>query len=212
MHADQRAVLRGLGERLEDGGIVHHQDVGVGHEQLETGHPFPDQFVHVFQAALAQVGHDHVQSVVDAGFAFGLLPPGIERVAHARAARLDGEIDNAGGAAEGRRAGAGFEIVGAGGAAERHVEVGVAVDAAGQHVHARGVDYTCDAVGGNAGADLYDGLAFDQDVGRLRVSRGDYLAVANQGCHSVLNRAAARPTLLVAPRSPAGGRFPYVPW
>ena len=45
-----------------------------------------------------------------------------------------------GGAAERRRAGAGFEIVGDGGAAERHVEMGVAVDAAGQDVHAGGVD------------------------------------------------------------------------
>ena len=45
-----------------------------------------------------------------------------------------------GGAAEGRGARAGFEIVGAGGAAEGHVEMGVAIDAAGEDVHAGGVD------------------------------------------------------------------------
>ena len=38
VHADQRAVLGGLRERLENGGVVHHQDVGIGHEQLEAGH------------------------------------------------------------------------------------------------------------------------------------------------------------------------------
>ena len=47
------------------------------------------------------------------------------------AAGLDGEIDDGGGAAEGRGARAGLEIVGGGGAAERHVEMRVHVDAAG---------------------------------------------------------------------------------
>ena len=71
------------------------------------------------------------------GAALGLFPPGVERVAHARAARLDGEIDDGGGAAEGRGARAGFEIVARSGAAEGHVEMGVDVDAAGHHVACR---------------------------------------------------------------------------
>ena len=87
--------------------------------------------------AVAQIGDDHVQAVVDAGFAFGLLPPGVEGIAHLRAFGLDGEIDDGGGAAERRGAGAGFEIVGGGGAAEGHVEMGVDVDAAGHHEHVR---------------------------------------------------------------------------
>ena len=40
VHADKRAVFGGLGEGLEDGGVVHHKDVGVGHEELEAGHAF----------------------------------------------------------------------------------------------------------------------------------------------------------------------------
>ena len=85
---------------------------GIGHEQLEAGDAFAHHVVHVFEAGVAQIGDDHVQAVVDAGLAFGLLPPGVERVAHLRAARLDGEIDDGGGAAERRGARAGFEIVG----------------------------------------------------------------------------------------------------
>ena len=42
----------------------------------------------------------------------------------------------------GRRARAGFEIVARRGAAERHVEMRVRVDAAGQKQHARGVDHS----------------------------------------------------------------------
>ena len=141
MHADQRAVLGGLRERFEDGGVIHHQDARIGHEQLEAGHAFAHHVVHVFEAGFAQIGDDHVQAVVDGGAAFGLLPPGVERVAHARAAGLDGEIDQRGGAAEGRGARAGFEIVARSGAAEGHVEMRVGVDAAGQQQHAGGVDH-----------------------------------------------------------------------
>ena len=112
VHADQGAVLGGAGEGFEDGRVVDHQDVGIGHEELEAGDAFADHLVHVFEAAFAEVGDDHVEAVVDAGFAFGLLPPGVEGVAHARASGLDGEIDDGGGASEGGGAGAGFEIVG----------------------------------------------------------------------------------------------------
>ena len=105
--------------------------------------------------AVAEVGDDHVEAVVDDGAPFGLLPPGVQRVAHARAARLDGEIDDGGGAAESRGARAGFEIVGRSGAAERHVEMGVRVDAAGDHVACPAASMTLSAAAsGMPGADL----------------------------------------------------------
>ena len=50
VHADQRAVLGGLRERAENGGVVHHQHVRIGHEELETGHAFAHHVVHVFEA------------------------------------------------------------------------------------------------------------------------------------------------------------------
>ena len=69
-----------------------------------------------------------------------LRHPVVERVPHRLAAVLDGEVDEAGGAAERGGDRAGLEVVGRVGAAERHVEVRVHVDAAGHHVLARGVD------------------------------------------------------------------------
>ena len=53
VHADQRAVLRRLLHGLEDGGVVDHQHVGIGHEELEAGHAFAHQVVHVFEAGVA---------------------------------------------------------------------------------------------------------------------------------------------------------------
>ena len=71
------------------------------------------------------------------------------------------------------------------GAAERHVEVRVGVDAAGDHVHARGVDHLGRRPDRRQmpGAHFAMRLAFDQDVGRAVVSlRGDHRAIANQQC------------------------------
>ena len=51
VHADERAVLRRLPQRLEDRGVVDHQHVGIGHEELEAGHALADHVVHVFEAA-----------------------------------------------------------------------------------------------------------------------------------------------------------------
>src|ERR1035441_6024794 len=180
VHADECAVFGGARERFEDGGVIHHEDVGIGHEQLEAGYDLVDHLVHIFQAAGAQIGDDHVEAVIDTGAAFGLFPPGVERGPHARAAGLDGEIHDAGGAAEGGGARSGFEIVGGGGAAEGHVEVGVGVNAAGQDVHAGGVDDGGGGVLGNAGADFLDAFAFDQDIGGPGFVRRDDGAVADE--------------------------------
>ena len=41
----------------------------------ERGHALAHHVVHVFEARISKVRDDHVQSVVDARFPFGLLPP-----------------------------------------------------------------------------------------------------------------------------------------
>jgi len=74
---------------------------------------------------------DAVEGVVGDGFVVGFLHPGVEGLAERLAFVLDGEIDERGGAAKGGGNGAGLEIVGAGGAAEGHVQMGVDIDAAG---------------------------------------------------------------------------------
>ena len=70
-----------------------------------------------------------------------------------------------GGAAEGRRARAGLEIVARRCAAERHVEMRVRVDAAGEQQHAGGVNDFVGSGGGNAGADFFDDGSVDEEVG-----------------------------------------------
>ena len=60
VHADERAVLCRLTQRLEDRGVVDHQHIGIRHEQLEAGHAFAHHVVHVFEARIRQVGHNHV--------------------------------------------------------------------------------------------------------------------------------------------------------
>src|SRR5260370_9172475 len=81
VHADQRSVLGGAGERLEDGSVVHHEDARIGHEQFETGHAVGDHRIHVVETALAQIGYDHVQAVLDHGAAVCRLPPVVNGVA-----------------------------------------------------------------------------------------------------------------------------------
>ena len=182
MHANQRAVLGGLAHGLEDSGVVDHERIGIGHEELEAGHAFAHQVVHVFEAGVGQVGDDHVQAVVDAGFALGLLPPGVEGGAHLRSAGLDGEIDNRCGPADGSGPRAGLEVVGGCGAAEGHVEMSVRVDAAGQKQQAGCVDDGLRGRCGDAGADLLDDCAVDEDVGAHGGVGVDYGSVLDEEC------------------------------
>ena len=165
MHADERAVFRGLLHGLEDGGVIDHEHVGIGHEELEAGDTFADEVVHVFEAGVGQVGDDHVQAVVDAGLALGLLPPGVERGAHLCSARLYGEVDDGGGAADGGGACAGEEVVGRRSATEGHVEVGVRVDAAGQKQQAGGIDNGAGCCRGDTGTNFLNHCAVDEYVG-----------------------------------------------
>ena len=131
VHADQAGMFRGLAHGAEDGGVVEHEDAGIGHEEFETGDAFADEVGHFFELRAAEIGDDAVEGVVDGGFVVRFWHPGVERVAESLAFVLDCEIDERGRAAEGCGDRAGLEVVGAGGTAEGHVEVGVNVDAAG---------------------------------------------------------------------------------
>jgi len=124
-----------------------------------------------------------VQPVIDAGFALRFLGPGVERVAHVRAASLNREIDDRSGAADRGGARAGFEIVARSGAAERHVEMGVGVNAAGKQEHARSVERFVSCSGQNTGAYFLDGFAFDEDVGLPGLASGDHRPVLDEKPH-----------------------------
>src|SRR3989304_5467187 len=49
VHAAHPAVLLGAQQGSEDGGIVHHEDPRVGHEELEAGDAFTNQGVHFLE-------------------------------------------------------------------------------------------------------------------------------------------------------------------
>ncbi len=184
VHHDQPAVLPGLLHRPEDRAVIAVEDARVGREELEVGHALGDERVHLLERVVVDVAHDHVEPVVRDRVALGLLVPRIEAVAEARAARLDGEVDDARRTTEGRGPRPGLECVLREGPAERQLHVGVDVDPARDDVLALRVDRL---VGGHAlpqvQPDLADRLTVDQHVGGVRALGGDDGAVRDQGAH-----------------------------
>ena len=144
VHADRAAVLPGPQQRLEDARIVEHEHARIRHEQLERRHALADERVHLEFHLIVELGHDHVEAVVDRGFAVRLLHPRFPGVVQRLAAVLNGEVDDRGRSAVSRRDRARFEIVGRRRAAERHVEMRVHVDAAREEIFAGGVDDALD--------------------------------------------------------------------
>ncbi len=140
---------------------------------------------------VVDVAHDHVEPVVGDRVALGLRVPRVQPFAQRRAARLDGEVDDRGRPAEGRRPGPALEGVLGERAAERQLHVRVHVDRAGDHVLAGRVDRL---VGGDPGsgqvrADERDRLPVDEDVGDRGAVGGDDGAVADQRAHAPSSNA-----------------------
>jgi hypothetical protein len=181
VHAYQAAVLSRLPHGTENGGIVYHQYVRVGHEELEAGHTFAHHLVHVFKVGFGEIRDDHVQAVVD-GSLLPFLPPGIECRAYPGSLGLSCEIDQAGCASERRRPCAGSEIIARKRAAEGHVHVGVDIDAAGDDIFPRGVNHRS-RVGLQCGADGRDLLSFNIDIRDVILFRGDDASVPNECGH-----------------------------
>src|SRR6266581_263661 len=179
VHADEAIVLCCLAHGLEDRGVIEHEDARVSHEELEAGDAFADELAHFLELRGAEIGNDAVESVVGDGLVVGFFHPGIESLAERLTFVLDGEVNQRGGAAKGGGDGAGLEIVGAGGAAEGHVEVRVDVNATGDHEAASGVEDTAGIFGWKLGGDGGDFVAGDANVGEERVRCGHDCAVAD---------------------------------
>ena len=199
MHADQAVVFGGLAHGAKDRGVIQHENAGIGHEQFEAGHAFANEFAHLFELRGAEVGDDAVEGVVGHGLVMRLFHPGIERLAQRLAFVLDGEIDQRGRPAESRGRCAGQEIVGAGGAAEGHVEVGMNVDAAGDDEQSGGVDDAASILDGKSRSDGRNLVANNADVGDEGVRRSDDRAVADDGikAHGRTSSCARRPLLSI---------------
>src|SRR5690606_29280036 len=72
VQGDHAAMLAHHAHGPENGGIVDHHRVRVGHEHFEAAHAlvaYGD--FHVFEHVVIDVRDDHVKAVIDAGFIAG---------------------------------------------------------------------------------------------------------------------------------------------
>ena len=189
VHHDQGAGLGGPGHGAQDLPVGRVEHARVGHEHLEAGHARPDAGLHLLQRGVVDVGDDHVEAVVDGAVAVRLLVPLVQRGQQRGALGLDREVHDRGGAAPGRGPGAGLEGVHREGAAERHLHVGVHVDAAGQDVQPGGVDNLAGGRGPGhrglaaRGRERADPLALDQHVRRGGTRRRHHGAALDERAH-----------------------------
>src|SRR5438270_10767003 len=105
-----------------------------------------------------------MKRVIANRFVGRFLHPGIESRSQGLAFVLDCEINKRGRPTESRGACAGLEVICAGGAAERHVEVGMHVDSAGKYILTRSVDDFPRVFSRKALADCGNFSLVDRDV------------------------------------------------
>ncbi len=212
VHADQRAILRRLLQRLEDRRVIRHQHIRIGHEQLEARHALAHHVIHIGQARLArvaaQIGHNHVQAVVDAGLALSLLPPGVQRIAHLRALRLNSEVHNRRCPSDGRSARARLKVIARRSPAKRHIEMRVRINAARQQQHLRRIHHRM-RTRSNTGSHLLHGGSLNQHIRcKRRISR-NHSAVMNQQSHISSFPSGSQQYAL--PKTPMATRCPLLP-
>ena len=152
---------------------------------------------HFGQLRVGQVGDDAVEAVVGNRFRGRLLHPGVEGGAQGLAFVLDGEVDQRGGATEGGGASASFKIVGAGGASERHIEMGVDIDPAGEDILARGINQALGIFARQAAAERDHAAVFNRNIGLTSIRSRDHGAAGNDGVepHSLIPCAARVPSV-----------------
>ena len=128
------------------------------------------------------------------------MHPGIESGAQGLALVLDGEVDQSGGAAESGGARASFKIVRTGGAAEGHVEMGVDIDSAREHILVFRVENARRVLARQILADGGDLAAGDGDVSGVGIGGGDDGAVYDEcvKTHVVSNPKLAFGTALTS--------------
>ena len=204
VHEDEAAVLLGLLHRPEDVVVGAEEDAGVGGEELEVRDALGDELVHLGQARVVDVAHDHVEGVVEDRVALGLRHPDVEALAQGVPLRLDREVDDRRRPAVGGGLRPALEGVLGERAAEGQLEVGVAVDPARDHVLPRGVDRL---VGDQAGQrPLGSGPAFDHRCDRLTVDEDVGLeGPVRRHDEAVLDQRAHRTLLRPWPRGRRGG-------
>ena len=182
-------------ERREHLVVVDHQRALVGHEMLEGVDAAPDDLGHLVVDLLVPVHDRAVIADIDADLVLRLGVPGIDGAQQRAVLAGQDEINQHGGPAGRRRPGAGLEGLGGGRAHERHFQMRVRVDPAGDDIGLRGID---DLVAGQVLADGGDLLAFDQDIGLPGPVRGEDGAALDDFAHS-------RPPLHLVPCASRSG-------
>ena len=159
----------------------------------------------LIDARIGQVSDDAVEGVVGDCFGSGLLHPRIERRAKRLSFVLDREVDERCGSTKGRGTRAGLEVVSASGPAERHVEVGVNIDATRHHVFARRIENARGVLLRQVHADGMNLSIHDCDVGSVSIGRGNNSSVLDKSIkgHEVSGKAGNRRFYAMLPKFPA---------
>ena len=179
VHAHHAAILRRSLQSLEDAAIVEHENSGISHEQLEAGHAFVNQIVHLRELSAGNVGHNAVKCIIADGFVGGLTHPCVESLAQGLTFVLNGEVDERGRATEGSGSRPRFEIVRAGRASKWHVEMRMYVNASGQHEFSRRIQHMRGILRWQIFADGSDLSIGNGNVCQIRISCGHDGTISN---------------------------------
>ena len=200
MRAQHRAAVARRQQNVEQRLVIDFQAV-IGHEDLDRAMALLDQRRQIrLQRLLGRIGDDHVKGVVDHGALFGERMILLQHLRQFHADVLGRERDHAGGAAEGRRDRRALERVGVHDARGRKLlDMGVAVDAAGQHQLAARVDLAPPCR--QPAADGNDGLAGNGDIGLEHVADGRDASAADEEVIGGLGHGKLLNILVPNPRS-----------
>ena len=130
VYAADAALLLQLLQRPVHGLVADHHG-RVGHVHLEGGDALGVHVVYLTFDRLVPVVDGHVEAVVTGALAVRLLVPQTQAVVERLALVGAGKVNDGGGAAVERGAGAAGEIIRRGGVAHVQIKVGVRVDEAG---------------------------------------------------------------------------------
>src|SRR5271165_5107619 len=151
------------------------------------------QIVHFRKLPARNVSDDAVKCVVAGGLARSLAHPRVEGLAQGLAFVLNREVDQRGCASESGGPRTGLEVVRTGRAAERHVEMSVNVDPAGQDQLSRCVQNLAGVLCGKFRSNGGDLPVYDGDVRGVSIGCGHHRTVSDDRVetHRVLRRFGA---------------------
>ena len=181
VYAADTALFLQLLQRLVHGLVADHHG-RVGHVYLEGGDALGVHVVYLAFDRLVPVVDGHVEAVVTGALAVRLLVPQTQTVVERLALVGAGKVNDGGGAAVERGAGAAGEIIRRGGVAHVQIKVGVRVDKAGEqqhpgHIHHLRTD------GRNVAADVQYLLALHQNIRPAGPLAGDNGTALEQQSH-----------------------------